>query len=195
MRRFIVVGQRATTSGDFSLNDLCGGTGRLDVLLRCINSAFFLSHGLRTDVEMFLVLKGPPEPPKTIRLLGSRILHLNPDERSTAALLKNALSIRLPKGLEKEASEGVFISRTDFMGVLGLLGRENVVYLHENGEDIRSSELDLKDRVFVLGDDSGPSSEEEGALSGLPRISLGPHVLHADHCITLLNNELDRRVV
>lgn len=192
MRRFIVVGQRATTSGDFSLNDLCGGTGRLDVLLRCVNSAFFLSHGLRTDVEMFIVLKGPPDPPKTVRLLGSRILHLNPDERSTAALFKNALSIRLPKNLEKEASEGVFINRIGFGEVLGMVGRENAVYLHENGEDIRSSKLDLKDKVFVLGDDSGLSPEEEHLLDGLPKVSLGSRVLHADHCITVLHNELDR---
>jgi tRNA (pseudouridine54-N1)-methyltransferase len=193
MRRFIVVGQRATTSGDFSLNDPCGGAGRLDVLLRCINSAFFLSHGLRTDVEMFLVLKGPADPPKTVRMLGSKILHLNPDERSTAAIIKNALSVRLPKGLEKEASEGVYISRTDLAGVLSLVGRENAVYLHERGEDVRGCKVDLKDKVFILGDDQGLLPEDESLLEGLPAISLGPQVLHADHCITLLHNELDRR--
>ena len=73
MRRFVVVGHRAITSGDFKLNDLCGSTGRLDVLLRCVNSAFFLSHDLRRDVELFLILQGEPDAPKTIRLVGSEL--------------------------------------------------------------------------------------------------------------------------
>jgi tRNA (pseudouridine54-N1)-methyltransferase len=126
-------------------------------------------------------------------MLGSRILHLNPDERSTAALLKNALSIRLPKGLEKEASEGIYVSRLDLEGVLSKVGREGAVYLHERGEDLRGCKAELRDMTFVLGDDQGLTPDEEGALEGLARISLGPQVLHAHHCITLLHNELDRR--
>ncbi|MDQ1371137.1 MAG: tRNA (pseudouridine54-N1)-methyltransferase, partial [Candidatus Thermoplasmatota archaeon] len=38
MRRFVVLGHRAITSADFKLDDLCGSTGRLDILLRCVNS-------------------------------------------------------------------------------------------------------------------------------------------------------------
>ncbi len=87
MRRFVVLGHRAVTSSGFSLNDLCGSAGRMDVLLRCINSAFFLSHDLRRDTEIYLVLKGGPEPPKTIRLRGDELKYLNPDERSTGALI------------------------------------------------------------------------------------------------------------
>jgi tRNA (pseudouridine54-N1)-methyltransferase len=87
MRRFVVIGHRAITSGDFKLDDLAGGTGRLDVLLRCINSTFFLSHDIRRDAEITLILQGAPNPPKSIRLVGSELKYLNPDERSTAALV------------------------------------------------------------------------------------------------------------
>ncbi|MCK4613579.1 MAG: tRNA (pseudouridine(54)-N(1))-methyltransferase TrmY, partial [Thermoplasmata archaeon] len=56
-RIFVVVGHRVRTDAKFNLNDLCGSTGRLDILLRAINSAFLLSNGLRRDVELYLVLK------------------------------------------------------------------------------------------------------------------------------------------
>jgi tRNA pseudouridine-54 N-methylase len=50
---------------------MAGGAGRMDILLRCINSAFFLSHKLRRDVEVYLVLQGPPSPPRLVK--GNRI--------------------------------------------------------------------------------------------------------------------------
>jgi tRNA (pseudouridine54-N1)-methyltransferase len=190
MRRFVVVGQR-TITGDFSLNDLTGGSGRLDVLLRCINSAFFLSHGMRDDTELFLVLKGEPDPPKTIRLVGNELRGLNPDERSAAGLVKKALEMRLPKGLEKQPSDGVYISRKDLVDIIEDLGKENIYYLHEDGGDVKDLVLPTVG-VFVLGDDIGLSEDDEKLLEGCKMISLGPEVLHSHHCITLLHNELDR---
>ncbi len=104
MRRFVIVGHKAVTSGDFKLDDMAGGAGRLDILLRCINSAFFLSHKLRRDVEVYLVLQGPPGPHRTVRLVGNELKYLNPDERSTGALVRNAL---LQKGNgEQKSSPG-----------------------------------------------------------------------------------------
>jgi tRNA (pseudouridine54-N1)-methyltransferase len=92
MRTFIVVGHKATTSPDFSLEDIPGTSGRLDILCRCINASFVLSHGIRKDVNVYLVLLGG-EAPKTLWLKGDELKHLNPDERTTAALLKKALAL------------------------------------------------------------------------------------------------------
>ena len=55
MTVFAIVGHIARTDGGYSLNDLPGG-GRMDVLCRCVNASFFLSHDLRRDVECYLVL-------------------------------------------------------------------------------------------------------------------------------------------
>ena len=107
MRRFIIIGHKASTTADFKLDDLAGGAGRLDVLLRCINSAFFLSHDLRKDVEVILILQGPPGPPKSIRLIGSELRYLNPDERSTGALIRNAL---MKEARSEERSSPVYTS-------------------------------------------------------------------------------------
>ena len=57
-RRFVVIGQSATASPDFSLVDIAGTSGRLDVLLRCLRAALLVSHGLRRDTVVYLVLLG-----------------------------------------------------------------------------------------------------------------------------------------
>jgi tRNA (pseudouridine54-N1)-methyltransferase len=193
MRRFIVLGHRAITSADFKLDDLCGSTGRLDILLRCVNSAFFLSHGVRKDVEISLMLLGEPNPPKTIRIDGAEVKYLNPDERSTAALIRNAL---LQKGEgERRCSPGIYVSERSYEEVLSNVSKESgMYYLKEDGEDIRSAAFG-EDNTFVLGDDQDLTEAEESVLMGYEpkKVSLGPISYHADHCITLVNNELDRR--
>lgn len=193
MRRFVVIGHRAVTSGDFKLDDLCGGAGRLDILLRTINSAFFLSHDIRRDVELYLVLQGPPDPPKTIRMVGSELKYLNPDERSTAALIRNAL---MKKCVEEErSSPGIYVSRRSYRDVLSVIPKQSrFIYLKEDGTDIRETELD-GDLTFVLGDDRDLTAEEEEILLDYRplRLSLGPYSYHSDHCVTIVHNELDRR--
>jgi len=190
----VVIGHRATTSAEFSLDDLSGATGRLDILLRCITSSFHLSHGIRTDVETHLVLQGPPNPPRTLRFVGSELKYLNPDERSTAALVRNALSAK-SEG-ETKASPGVYISSRSYSDVISLLAKNSqIYYLKEDGHDMRKMPSFEQDITFVLGDDRDLTPEEEEILSQYNplKVSLGKKSLHADHCIVIVNNELDRR--
>ncbi len=189
MRRFIVVGHEAITTADFSLDDLAGATGRLDILLRSINSAFMLSHGLRKDTELYLSLLGPPGPSKVIRFVGSRMRHLNPDERSTASLIRKALALEL----EGQSTPGIYVH---LMGLRELLRefRGSLVYLREDGEDLRGAEL-TPDPSFLLSDHKDLTPQEEAMVMDLePKlVSVGPASLHTDHCITIIHNELDRR--
>jgi tRNA (pseudouridine54-N1)-methyltransferase len=193
MRTFIVIGHKASTSPDFSLEDIPGTSGRLDILCRCINSAFVLSHGIRHDVRIFLVLCGG-EIHKTICLRGEDLRHLNPDERTTAALLRKALAIdSTPQW--KRSTPGIYIREGGLETLMEMLGDSAILYyLREDGMEIR--DLDLDDgAVFVLGDHLGMSEEEEEILEnkGAAIISVSPLSLHADHCIVLVNNELDRK--
>ncbi|OPY31900.1 MAG: tRNA (pseudouridine(54)-N(1))-methyltransferase [Methanomassiliicoccales archaeon PtaU1.Bin124] len=193
MRRFVIVGHKAHSTADFKLDDLAGGAGRLDVLLRCVNSAFFLSHNIRTDAEVYLVLLGPEAPPRTVRFLGSEVRYLNPDERSTGALVRNAL-LKGGKGLIK-SSPGVYVSDQSFHDVLQELApKGQIVYLRENGVAIRDKELQ-KDVTFVLSDHKDLTPEEEAELESMTKdvVSLGPISYHADHCITIVNHEMDTR--
>ena len=53
---------------------------------------------------------------------------------------------------------------------------------------------EITDPVFILGDHTGVTEEEEGEIleAGAKIISVGPISLHSNHCITLIHNELDR---
>ena len=192
MRRFVVVCHKAVTSPKFSLNDLPGGAGRLDIVARCVNASLFLSHDLRRDVEFYAVLLGEPGPPVTVRFSGEKVRYLSPDERSPAALIKKALEKGVPPAGEAEATPGVYLSRRSFTDVIG--GLDEIVYLHEDGEDIRSVNLSGNE-AFVLSDHLNLTPDEEETLvsKGARKVSLGKKLYHADHCIVMVNYELDRR--
>ncbi|MCL2142641.1 MAG: tRNA (pseudouridine(54)-N(1))-methyltransferase TrmY [Methanomassiliicoccaceae archaeon] len=193
MIRFVVIGHRAVTTGDFKLDDISGGAGRLDVLVRCVNSAFFLSHSIRTNVELFLVLTGGSDAPKTVRFAGSELKYLNPDERSTSSLIRNAL-LKKVGSEEIRSSPGVYISRRSFSDMIEQLRGMPIIYLKEDGTDARDFAFP-DNAVIVLGDDRDLTEEEEAAVMkcGPSKISLGPLSLHADHCIIVAHNEMDRQ--
>lgn len=193
MRTFVIVGHKAVTTPKFSLNDLPGGAGRMDILARCINASLFLSHDLRRDVDTYAILLGEPSPPITIRFNGEIVRYLSPDERSAAALIKKALEKGAPQaGEEEESTPGVYISKRSFAEVIE--GLENIIYLHEDGEDIRKVDL-AGNETYVLSDHQNLTPEEEGILEkkGAKKVSLGKKLYHADHCIVMVNHEIDMR--
>jgi tRNA (pseudouridine54-N1)-methyltransferase len=192
MREFIIVGHKAITSGEFPLNDMPGSAGRIDILARCVTSAFFTSFNVRRDTRIILVLLGEPDPPKVLRFEGSELLYLNPDERSAGSLIKKALSIGV-RDNQLMSTPGVYVARGGLKDVLSTINVPNAIYLHESGEDIRDVDLNCKQVISILGDHLGLTEEEEALIHNVRRVSLGTITLHADHCIILIHNELDRR--
>ena len=187
MTSFAIMGHLARTDGVFSLNDLPGSGGRMDVLCRCVNASLFLSHDLRRDTDCYLILCGEPAAPKTVRFSGTAVRSLSPDERSAAALIKKALD--LPVGSEfREAAPGISVRKG---GLERLITEHVFAVLDEKGADIRSAEM-LPD-AFILSDHLNFTDDEESLIKHCPRYSVGPACLHADHTITVVHNELDRR--
>ncbi|WP_049985172.1 tRNA (pseudouridine(54)-N(1))-methyltransferase TrmY [Halobellus rufus] len=195
MRQFVIVGHDAPTTPDFSLDDLAGAAGRLDVLCRCVNSAFFLSHSIREDVRVHLVLGDE----FTVRFEGSDLRRLNPDERSTAALVRQALEHREDAigHMPAESSPGVSIRRMGFAETLedvadAVTDEPTLLTLHEDGDPIADVEPP-EDPLFVLSDHHDFDDEERSLLAERAdeRVRVGPEVLHADHTITVAHNYLD----
>jgi tRNA (pseudouridine54-N1)-methyltransferase len=188
MRTFVVVGHDAPTTPDFSLDDL-PGAGRLDVLCRCLTSAFLLSHGIRERVEVRLVLADA----FTLRFDGATLRRLNPDERSTAARIRNALEQRAEAvgQLPVETSPGVSLRRVGFEQTLADL-EGTVCQLHAEGTPATAVDPP-SDPVFVLSDHHDFQSDETSALVDARdhRIALGPEAVHADQAITVAHNWLD----
>lgn len=128
-------------------------------------------------------------------LRGEDLRHLNPDERTTAALLKKALAIVAGPEWSRSTS-GIFVRTGGLATVLSDLKAKGIkpVYLREDGTDIHKVSCRLlDDAVFILGDHMGMTPEEETQIlqAGADVVSIGPASLHADHCIVIVNWMLD----
>jgi tRNA (pseudouridine54-N1)-methyltransferase len=193
MRQFVLVAHDAPADGEFSLDDL-PGAGRVDVLCRCITTALVLSHGIREDTRVWVVLGEA----LSVRFEGESIRRLNPDERSTGALLRNALAEREEAigHIDAETSPGVFVSRRGLTAVLDAVSeaveRPTVVVLHEDGSALGSLSIP-SDPVFVLSDHRDFTEGETELLAERAdeRVSVGPANVHANHAITVAHNYLD----
>jgi tRNA (pseudouridine54-N1)-methyltransferase len=71
---------------------------------------------------------------------------------------------------------------------------KKIIYLREDGEDIRGKKFDTDNFLFVLGDHEGLTNDEEKIILEHEHeiVSVSPLSLHAEHCIVLLHNEMDR---
>jgi tRNA (pseudouridine54-N1)-methyltransferase len=187
MTAFAVIGHLARSDGLFSLNDLPGSGGRMDILCRCVNASLFLSHDMRRDTVCYLILRGGAVSPKTVKFSGNLIRSLSPDERSAGALIKKALEI--PVGSEfRDAAPGLSVRKG---GLEQLMTEHAFAVLDEKGTDIRSTAI-IPD-AFLLSDHLNFADDEELMVKECPCFSVGPACIHADHAITIVNNELDRR--
>ena len=111
MRRFAVVGHRAMSKGKLPLNDLAGGAGRMDVLIRAVMASLLTSHGIRSNVEVVLHLLGGPGPPRRVKFDGSNLKGIHAEERSIAGTIGKVLAQPLPPiGRSDEMSAGLLHS-------------------------------------------------------------------------------------
>src|SRR6516162_8933366 len=62
MRALVLLGSSAHAGDRVLLDDVPGTSGRLDVLARCVRAALCVSHGIRRDARVYLVLLGGEEP-------------------------------------------------------------------------------------------------------------------------------------
>ena len=203
MRRFLILAHAAPTEPGFRLDDLPGGAGRLDVLCRAVGAALLVSHGIRRNAEAILLLRDEVR----IRIDGGRVKRLNPDERSTAALIRRALSVFSGGGTvaadsevsgsagheETQSTPGIYVSRCSVSGAIDALlatGATPIV-LHEDGTPAESYPFPAEP-AFILSDHTDFTEEEEALLADVPRVSLGPRPLHTSQAITVTHCLLDR---
>ena len=194
-RRFVVIGRTALASPDFLLQDLPSTSGRLDVLVRCVRSALLLSHGVRRDTSLYLVLLGGPSAPRSLRFDGATAEFLRPDERSLAVLAQKALSVPTSGEGFVRVRAGIAAAAGGLDAVLADLGAMTPYVLDEHAPDVRGAPIDAPDAAFFFGDHLGLDDAARGALAaiGARPVGLGPRSLHAEDAITVLANELDRR--
>ncbi len=196
LRRFVLIGQTASATGDFSTEDLPSTSGRLDVLLRSLRAALLVSHGLRRNVLVYLVLRGGTTAPRLLRVDGRSAKFLRPDERSLAMLVKKTLqAVPSPSPTFSEVRPGLELCAGDLPEILAEAGTTPCYVLQEGASDLRDQK--------IVDDDACTSSAIISASTwcrwpllerhGCRRVSVGPVSLHSDDVVALVSNELDRR--
>ena len=197
VRRFAIVGHRAMSKGKLPLNDLAGGAGRMDVLIRAVMSSLLTSHGLRDNVEVVLHLQGGPGPYRRLKFVGSELRGFHAEERSVAGLIAKVIREPLP-------AIGHWIQRTpglyDGGGSLSHTLREwkdcVTVRLDADAERLwnKNGTIPIQSTpteesiAFLLSDDQPLDTD-----LGIPR-SLGSTWLQGHHAIAICHFLLDEGV-
>jgi tRNA (pseudouridine54-N1)-methyltransferase len=141
---------------------------------------------------------GEPDAPKAVRVSGGNVRNLNPDERSTVALLSRALEVPLPRnGRWVEVQPGIHAARRGLAEVLDDAGDGPLVLLDEDAVSDAGELPGLiggGDATFVLGDNNGLDTGQMAEVRSRDarEACLGPEPLHTDHCIVIVHNLLDR---
>jgi tRNA (pseudouridine54-N1)-methyltransferase len=193
-RTFVIVGSTARADGGVLLDDLAGTSGRLDVLARCVRAALCVSHGIRRDVRIYLVMLGGAAP-RTVRIDGERAKFIRPDERPLATLLlKTVARASGDDARFVEQRPGIAVACAGLEAVLRDLAGVPLFVLEEGGPDIREARVTPTPAAFFIGDHVGFDPVIRGALAaaGARPLGIGPVSLHSDDVVTVLHNELDR---
>jgi tRNA (pseudouridine54-N1)-methyltransferase len=167
----------------------------MDEVARATSTAFTVSNGLRKEMELtILFVAEPPPRARRIRLSGSGLRFLNPDERSTAALLKNALVRSSTLDRDIEASPGLVVGPVDPTRCLSdFLRLPGTIWLTEGGGPYPRSPSPPNEVGAVLSDpdDLKPAERELLKREGVPEVTLGPVSLRTSQCIDVLQNRWD----
>ena len=157
MRRFVIIGNRAISSGKLKLNDLASAGGRMDVIVRAVMASLLLSHGIRKDSEVIIHLLGGPGPSRRIKFVGNEITGLHAEERSVAGQIAKIIREPLPPiGVWKKCSDGIYDSGGSIENTLGELKDSKIIILDADGDNLVSEQgnnAPCDDITFILSDD------------------------------------------
>lgn len=155
----------------FELNNL--PQNRMDLVARCINSAFWLGHGLRNDITMYFCFSNGKA-----FYIDSKIKKMWPDERNVCSYIQ--------KTLEGRKFPGIKLLEKSFGEVIAEHADEKTYFLERGGIDIFVARPE-ENAIFVLGDDKGIEIPKNANV-----ICIGSNAYLTSHCITVVNNFLDR---
>ena len=165
----------------------------MDVLVRAVNAALFVSHGIRRDTDITLHLCGGPGPDRRIWFNGKTLSGVRPDERSIAGQIKAILKRPVPPiGVLDEVTQGIF----DMGGGLAETlteWQDEGIYIHvldAEGEALETLEGN-ENLGFILSDHLPFSEADNQQMVGFGKISLGEKWLQGHACITIIQHTLD----
>jgi tRNA (pseudouridine54-N1)-methyltransferase len=165
----------------------------MDVLVRAVNAALFVSHDIREDSHVLLHLMGGEAPPRRIWFNGSDLSGVRPDERSIAGQIKAVMKRAVPPNDRfEEYTCGILHSGGGLDQTLKEWSSRGVfpVILDAGGSNF--SEIPTSTDVgFVLSDDKPFTEHDRSSLREAVPLSLGDRWLQGHSCIAVVHHLLD----
>ncbi|MGQ9723689.1 MAG: tRNA (pseudouridine(54)-N(1))-methyltransferase TrmY [Candidatus Jordarchaeum sp.] len=194
-RVFILKASKTRTDNKFTIKDLPGSGGRMDLVCRCILSALLLSKTHRVDTVFYAVLEGPPRPPLTIEVDGEKVKALPRDELQLASVLRGVLdpgASSFPPGFK--------LINKNFQEIIEeQINKSEIYLLHKTGNSTNKilSEIQKIKKpqiTFILGDHIGLSQNDFEYLmeKKIEPLNLGKKEYLGSHCIFLVHEKLNR---
>ena len=196
----LMIGHDVPPDGPVRLDDLAGGTGRLDVLIRGLQTGILTSHGLREDVVFdWLLCGGEEDRWRWIRWVGRDLRSVAADERSIGGHVRSVLDEKVAINRWTRHAPGIFSRRAVLHKVLSLwnrAGRTAVVL----GRDAPALEGPLSAGVkvgVVVSDHQSLTMKESELLEehGAHGASIGSRWLQGHSAIAITLAVLDGDVV
>lgn len=204
MKHFVILSQAYTklTSSDLQ------SQGRLDIVLHSIITALFASHTFREDTILDIILMGPPEKPRRVRM------RYDENHSLSKKNLKKSIEIALNKCKSKhtenndlEVLPGVSVCEIEVENYLTALINDsknfNAIldssgYFFEHYEKnisliLNNNSTHYENIVFFLGDHEGIGKKLRKFLKkNSNRISLGSQMYFTSQACTILHYEMDK---
>ncbi|PKK91934.1 MAG: tRNA (pseudouridine(54)-N(1))-methyltransferase TrmY [Candidatus Wallbacteria bacterium HGW-Wallbacteria-1] len=199
MRTFVLRARKGPTIAA-DIQPSIGGENHFEVVASTLVNAIFMSKAIREDVTFHTVLEASPEGPKVVTVRSWELYRIGGfHEAAAVGLFRKALegSARMVKDETRNIAQGLDVSKMSFERLVrGIAESEPTYLLDRKGDDIRVTDFQEGGGCFLLTDHIPMASATLSLLRriGVRKISLGPRVLFASQCVTLIHNELDRTI-
>ncbi|HET8897971.1 MAG TPA: tRNA (pseudouridine(54)-N(1))-methyltransferase TrmY [Rhodanobacteraceae bacterium] len=197
MRVFVLRARAAPTDSALLLQGV-GTTSHTEILAHVLMNAIFVAQSHRPDVIVHLVLESTRDYSRTIRFESNAVTGFS-GFHEAAWLGKIATALDHSRGMEKDTSRdvepGITVSTVSFERLVQELAQNHPLFvLDKKGQPLRDVALPAKP-CFLLTDHIPMPKKAFNGLKrlGTQKLSLGPTMLFASQCITLIHNELDLR--
>lgn len=197
MRSFVLRARAAPTDSQALLASV-GQAAHAEILAHTLMNAIFVAQSHRADVVVYLVLESTRDFSRTIRFNANAMVNIGGfDERALLGRITQALdaSSGMGKDETRPVEPGVEVRTTGFERLVKALSVDHQLFMMDRkGAPIREQAFN-GNPCFLLTDHIPMPKKVLPSLQrmGAKKISLGPTMLFASQCVTLIHHELDQR--
>lgn len=197
MRTFVLRARAAPTDSEALLAAI-GKEAHPEILAHTLMNAMFIAQSHRADVVVYLVLESSHDYSRSIRFEARALHDLGGfDERRLLGKITKALDTSRGMGKDetRAVEAGLSVQTTSFERLVQTLAQDHQLFVMDRkGTPIRE-QMFADNPCFLLTDHIPMPKKTFHSLErqGAKKLALGPTMLFASQCVTLIHYELDQR--